>query len=109
MFAHFTAVIRVKVYKVKVYPSFRIPSLRGVRNLFSISFPASMDQPVTNPTMNDEEDRARYERLLGLYTALEKELAELEAQGKLLRHRGQAILDKQKLFEVLHDIKHNIR
>ncbi|OGH64415.1 MAG: hypothetical protein A2821_02755 [Candidatus Magasanikbacteria bacterium RIFCSPHIGHO2_01_FULL_41_23] len=67
-----------------------------------------MDTPV-QPSINNNEDNdpAHYERLLALYNALEEELLNLQAQGKLLRHQAHIILDKQKMLQVLQDISHH--
>lgn len=69
-----------------------------------------MDKPVAQTSSPKEiEERARYERLLALYAALEEELTNLQAQGKLLRQQAQVILDKQKMLAVLQDINRHTR
>ena len=52
-------------------------------------------------------DKERYERLKAAYDQLVSELTELEREGRVLRHRLQDIVDKQKMKEILEEIVGN--
>lgn len=47
----------------------------------------------------------RYQKLLGLYRALQGELKKLMAEGQLIESELQKIVDEEKMDKVLHHLK----
>jgi len=58
--------------------------------------------PVTSVPPDDP--RVRYQKLERAYYDLVTEMERLEREGKLLRHRLQEVVDKQKMKQILEHL-----